>query len=46
MGMEKLYLQYVSNKTGFQHLDLAVLMLKMHHVLEGQLKLIKTQSRV
>ena len=36
-------LQNASAKTGLQNFDPAILMLKMHHVLEGQLKLMKTQ---
>ena len=46
MCMEKMYWQNASGKTGLQNFDPAILMLKMHHVLEGQLKLMKTQALI
>ena len=43
VDVEKMYWQNASAKTDLQNFDPAILMLKMHHVLEGQLKLMKTQ---
>ena len=42
--MENMYWQNASAKTGLQNFDPAILMLKMHYVLEGQLKLINNKG--
>ena len=41
MCMEKIYWQNANAKTGLQNFDPAILISKIHHVLEGQLKLMK-----
>lgn len=40
---EKTYAQKASVKPGLQKLVSEILILKMHHVLDGQLKLMKTE---
>lgn len=44
--MEKMYWQKASAKTGLQNLDVAILMLMMHYVPQGQLELITRKALI